>query len=144
MIPKFNENGYLPPGIWDATIAEVQQRFAQTPHRSRLFQAFQAVVEILRAANCPELHLNGSYVTSSEVPGDYDMCYEPTGMAPTAAFRTFLTLTAEQRKAHYLGDIFIRLPQPPYFFDFVENWQTDREAIPKGIIRIQLGLDAND
>ncbi|MBX9723752.1 MAG: hypothetical protein K2X81_20265, partial [Candidatus Obscuribacterales bacterium] len=34
MMPAtFNENGYLPQGIWESTIEEVQQRFTHTPHR---------------------------------------------------------------------------------------------------------------
>ena len=138
MIPEFDETGNLPPGIWPATIEEVGQRFATNAHRKTLFQAFVAVVNVLQAAHCPEVHLDGSFICSTETPGDYDMCYEPTGMQPNDEWRTLLEGTADERKAQHLGDIFIRMPVPPFFHDHVEFWQTDRDDEPKGIIRIEL------
>jgi hypothetical protein len=29
MIPAFNDNGYLPPGVYPATLAEIEARFGR-------------------------------------------------------------------------------------------------------------------
>ncbi len=66
------------------------------------------------------------------------MCYEPLGMQATTEWGGLLQMTFEERKAQYFGDIFVRLPEPPYYPDHVDFWQTDRDENPKGIIRIVL------
>ncbi len=139
VIPNFDENGNLPPGIHDATIEEVQQRYSYNKKRVTLFTALLEVVEILRGCACPEIHLDGSFITAKEQPGDYDLCYESTGITPTQEFYEFLK-NRETRKERYMGDIFARMPQPPYYFDHVQHWQTDsrEDDIAKGIIRIRL------
>src|SRR3546814_17377035 len=42
----------LPPGIHDATLGEVEARFATTPHRQWLFGGFVRVAEALAFAGC--------------------------------------------------------------------------------------------
>ncbi len=142
VIPEFDENGNLPEGVHDATVEEVRARFAYNPTRQKLFDAF---LEVLQSSKSPEVHLDGSFITTKEEPRDYDMCWESTGVEPTGELREFLKLR-EQRKERYLGDIFLRMPQPPYFYDHVEHWQSDsrQEDVVKGIIRISLGGEVND
>lgn len=135
MIPEFDPNGNLPVGTHDATLAEIKARFAYNDRRRQLFEAMEKVVLIFRSAKCPEMFLDGSYITSKLEPGGYDFCWEPTGIIPTEDLRGLFREKAERKKI-YLGDIFPRLPQPPYFPDHVIEWQTDRDDNPKGIIRI--------
>lgn len=71
MIPQFDALGNLPQGVYNATLEEVRSHCATTPHRLRLYEALSRVIDILREANCPEVHLNGSYVTAAAEPGDY-------------------------------------------------------------------------
>lgn len=145
VIPEFDEKGNLPEGVHDATVEEVRARFAYNPTRQKLFDAFLEVLEILQSCKSPEVHLDGSFITTKEEPSDYDMCWESTGVEPTDELREFLELR-EQRKERYLGDIFLRIPQPPYFYDHVEHWQSDsrQDDVVKGIIRINLGGEVND
>jgi hypothetical protein len=51
-----------------------------------------------------------------------------------------LLAAKENRKVEYLGDIFARLPEPPYYFDYVTNWQKDgrNDDLVRGILRIDL------
>ncbi|HEY9793186.1 MAG TPA: hypothetical protein V6D22_22485 [Candidatus Obscuribacterales bacterium] len=143
-IPGFDSNGNLPPGIHDATIEQIKARFARNAHRNRLFSGLVEVLEILRDCNCLEVYLNGSFITEKEMPGDYDLCYEPLGIQATAEFRRFLE-NKETRKERYLGDIFVRMPEPPFCIDHVADWQTDtrQDDVGKGIIRIRLRSDDN-
>jgi hypothetical protein len=144
VIPQFNALGNLPPGVWNATVEEVHDRFAHTAHRQRLFEALSRVLDILREANYPEVHLDGSYVTAAAEPGDYDLVYEPIGMKKTEAWKELLALEMDKRKALHLGDIFIHMSVPPFFMNYINFWQTDDEENPKGIIRIELRRDADD
>jgi hypothetical protein len=34
----------------------------------------------LRDAGCKRVYLNGSFVTSKDEPGDFDACWDPTGV----------------------------------------------------------------
>ncbi len=67
MIPEFDENGNLPPGVHDATIEEVRTRFAYNPARELLFDAFLEVMNMLVECGSPEVHLDGSFITAKEV-----------------------------------------------------------------------------
>lgn len=145
MIPNYDKHGNLPPGIWDATIEEARDRFAnKSARRALLFEALGEVLKILSNANCTEIYLNGSFITDTEEPGDYDLCYDPTGMKATDRWREFLKLTMDERKKRHLGDIFINWPQPPFFTSHVDLWQTDRDNNLKGIIRIKLEKETSD
>ncbi len=72
------------------------------------------------------------------------MVYEYLGMQPTEELHALLSVTHDERKAIYLGDIFIRMSVPPYVEDFVELWQMDRDGEVKGIIRIDLQSGESD
>jgi hypothetical protein len=89
MIPELIDLGLpcpwavLPPGIHDTTLAEVEARFATTPHRKRLFDGFLRMVQALEAAGCRYVYLNGSFVTAKPHPGDYDGCWDHAGVDPS-------------------------------------------------------------
>jgi hypothetical protein len=139
VIPSFDTNGNLPPGVHPATLAEVERKFAHNAKRKELFTGLAGVIKILREANCQEVHLDGSFITTKEEPGDYDLCFEPTGLQPTEPLRAFLA-NKENRKTEYLGDIFVRMPEPPYYVDHVRSWQKDgrNDDVVKGILKIDL------
>ena len=122
-------------GIHPATLAEIKNRFANSERRMQLFVAMEKVVLMLRSAQCSEIFLDGSYVSTKPEPGDYDLCWDPTGVVPTKELKRFLQEKRDRKKIH-LGDIFPRLPEPPYFTDHVIEWQTDRDENRKGIVRI--------
>lgn len=65
-------------------------------------------------------------------------------MIETEAWLALLRLEMDERKELHLGDIFIHMPVPPFFMNYITFWQSDEENNPKGIIRIQLRREAND
>lgn len=129
----------MPPGVHTVTLTEVENKFAYNVRRKALSAGLSNVIRILKEANCLEVFLDGSYITTKEEPDDYDLCFEPTDLQPTEELRALLS-AKENRKTEYLGDIFARLPEPPYFFDYVTNWQRDgrNDDVIKGILRIEL------
>ncbi|MDP3507581.1 MAG: hypothetical protein Q8T09_06290 [Candidatus Melainabacteria bacterium] len=139
MIPESEKNGNLPPGIFEATIEEVEDRFSINFQRKKLFGLLLEVLAIFRNCGCPEVYLDGSYITNKDEPEDYDLCYEPTGINATSEFYEFLK-NKDRRKERYGGDIFPRMPEPPYHYDHVVHWQIDgrNDDAAKGILKILL------
>ncbi len=50
----------LPPGIHDATLDEIEQRFAANDTRKRLYKGFRKGVEALQKAGCKVVYLDGA------------------------------------------------------------------------------------
>lgn len=80
MIPEFIDIGaawkVLPPGVHDASLEEVRERFATNETRARLFDGFIKACQSLASAGCKVLYLDGSYVTEKRNPEDYDVCWD--------------------------------------------------------------------
>ena len=143
MIPAFDENGLLPPGIhwasWDAFF----DRFGISGWRRRLAADIRAAVENLKNAGCLTVYVNGSFVTNKEVPNDFDACWEEAGIDPTVLDPVLLTFDPRRvtQKAKYSGELF---PASAIAsgdgFSFLEFFQADKETgRRKGIIAIDLG-----
>ena len=143
MIPDLIELGsptpwaVLPPGIHPASLEEVRERFANTPHRRRLFQGVAAVAENLWAAGCTEIYIDGSFVTAKPHPDDFDGCWNPKGVSPSAVDPVLLDFT-EKRKAQkqkFRGEMFMTIhrakPAGPLYLDFqqIEKFSGRRKGI---------------
>lgn len=147
MIPDLIELGspcpwaVLPPGIHDTTLAEVEARFATTPHRKRLFGGFVRMAQALAIAGCNYVYLDGSFVTAKPHPGDYDGCWDQVGVDPNKLDPVLLDFNNKRaaQKAKYLGEMFIAgMPNGPGgpFLDFFQVEKSSGQA--KGILRIPL------
>jgi hypothetical protein len=135
MIPPFDSNGYLPPGIYEATLAQIEKNYTYNLRRKWLFEGLTKLVKTLKTAGCKTLYLNGSYITNKLEPNDYDAVWEYEGVDNTIdpLIRDGLDNITIKRK--YGGDIFCHMPK---YFNYIEYFQTDWRGIPKGIIRIDL------
>ena len=73
MIPELDDNGYLPPGIHPATLAEIEARFGSEPEMRRVeMQSLRWLVDIARRASVRRIVINGSFVTDAYEPNDVD------------------------------------------------------------------------
>jgi hypothetical protein len=76
-IPNLNEQGLLPPGIYDCSLEEIGERFGtfqSTDHRPRLYEKLQAFLQQVRSINLANaVILNGSFVTGKADPNDIDL-----------------------------------------------------------------------
>jgi hypothetical protein len=80
MLPPFDENGNLPPGVHEAVWDEIVERFGWTSQRRELLAGLKAALEPLREAGCRQVFVNGSFVTDKEEPGDINIAWDPTGV----------------------------------------------------------------
>lgn len=135
----------LPPGAHEASLEDVAAAFATNSWRRELFNGLVLASSKLRAAGCPTVYLDGSYVTGKPRPGDFDACWDPTGVDPAKldpVFRQFENGRAAQ-KAAFKGEFF---PSSMICADvvqaFVDFFQLDRfTGNQKGIISISLSAD---
>jgi hypothetical protein len=73
MIPEFNEDGYLPPGIHPATLDETAARFGQENElRQVQMESLRWLVEVAKRAGVQRIIVNGSFVTETFEPNDID------------------------------------------------------------------------
>ena len=73
MIPAFDENGYLPPGIHPATLDEIKNRFGSESELRRVqMESLNWLVDLARRAGVIRLVINGSFTTEVFEPNDVD------------------------------------------------------------------------
>ena len=142
MIPPFNAQGLLPPGIHWAVWDEVESRYGGNPWRQRLLSGLSAALGNLKEAGCSAVYVNGSFETGKELPDDFDACWVEDGVNPEALDTVLLTFDPGRatQKAKYLGELFpASIPADPEGLSFLEFFQTDKETgRRKGIVAIDL------
>jgi hypothetical protein len=136
----------LPPGIHVATFEDIEAIYATSKRRRDLFEGLITAALHLRIAGCTRIFLDGSYVTSKPRPGDYDACWDPTGVERRLlhpAFSDFSNGRAAQKKA-FGGEFFpssiVERQSGRAFLNFFQNDRHTGE--PKGIIEVSLIGDA--
>lgn len=135
----------LPPGIHQASLAEVAATFATNPRRRELFDGLVSALKKLRLAGCSIVYLDGSYVTDKPRPGDFDGCWDPSGVDRAKLDPLFLQFDNGRaaQKAAFKGELF---PSSMMCADvgraFVDFFQMDRfTGKQKGVISISLSAD---
>ena len=108
VIPAFDTDGLLPPGVYWANWDELVDRFGIGPWRRQLMVGLRAALDDLERAGCRVVYLNGSFVTSKCIPNDYDACWEEDGVDPMALHPALLTFDPGRatQKARYMGELF--------------------------------------
>lgn len=145
MIPNFiNIAGsswpLLPPGIHDASLDEISKRYVINERRKQLFKGLIKGLDVLFKSGCPQIFLDGSYVTAKPYPNDYEVCWDSRYVDPKLLDPVFFDLNngrANQKKK-YLGEYF-----PAMMIEgmtgrpFLDFFQVDKDTgVRKGIIRL--------
>lgn len=145
MLPDFDQEGKLPPGVHLANWREIVVRLGTNARRKQLLAGLEKALGVLRAAGCTRVYLDGSFVTQKALPGDYDLAWEPLNVDVALLLRLdpvfgiFDSGRAAQ-KAKYGGEFF---PSSAHegltgrtFLDF---FQTDKDTgALKGIVALDL------
>ena len=107
-----------------------------------LLRGLRAALEALQIAGCQTVYLDGSFVSSKLVPGDFDACWEEAGMDFDMLDPVLLTFDADRaaQKAKFGGELFpASVSAGPGGSIFLEFFQSDKETgQPKGIIALDL------
>jgi hypothetical protein len=142
MIPKFDGNGRLPPGIHHATWTEIVTRYATSTHRRDLLNGLLDALRSLKTAGCRVAYLDGSFVTAKEHPKDFDACWDTTGVVIERLdpeLQDFSDKCAAQKRRY--GGEFYPADWPAesdgmHFLDYFQRDAVTKQS--KGIIAIRL------
>ncbi|MHC2663259.1 DUF6932 family protein [Bradyrhizobium diazoefficiens] len=138
MLPAFDEStGYLPPGEHSASWAELCERFGWNEHRQWLLSGLFRMATNLRDAKCRFFLLDGSFVSMTEFPEDYDACCDYTGMDPLK-IDPHLLMGKKAMKAEFRGEVHPEKYLADGMITFREFFQTDRDDQPKGVVILDL------
>lgn len=136
MIPDF-EGRLLPIGIHSAKWPDITSRLAWTVKRVHLVGGLRLALKDLAHAGCARAYLNGSFVTTADFPGDYDLCWDTAGVQHARLHPILLAIDAPriQQKVRYRGDILPNVIELSCGQPFVDFFQVDKiTGSPKGIV----------
>jgi len=142
MVPLFNADGNLPKGVHLATWSEFCDRFGFTPHRRRLLGGMKRAMDSLRAAGCKTFYIGGSFVTSKEIPDDYDGCWSTQEVDFNLLDPVLLDFSANRlaQKIKYGGELFLTHQiEGNSRKTFLEFFSIDKDTgKPKGLVMLNL------
>lgn len=142
MIPDFDENGNLPPGVHFCDWSEFKEKFGYTSARTKMIQGLEEVMRQLKAALCRTIYVNGSFVTNKPNPEDFDMCWDRDDVNVDYLKRNAPKILnfydSDAQKAKYKGEIYPSDQPVDESTTSIELFQRDRQQNPKGIIAINL------
>jgi hypothetical protein len=151
LIPDFDEEtGYLPPGIHDASVQEVRDRFTWSGSRRRLFWRFEEVLRQLFDAGVDEVFIGGSFSTGAPAPNDIDAFWTfKTGIDLSKIDPVLLIMDAHVRdpatgkrvrpmKLKYGVELFVEIGHAPTMSGkpFREFFGHSRDGIARGLVRL--------
>ncbi len=142
MFPPFDpRTGRLPHGEHHASWDEVVERFGWNERRRRLNGLGDAVTA-LAEAGCRRLWLNGSFVTAKDELGDFDACWDQTGVDLESLDPVLLDLSngRQAQKDRFGGELFPNVTEAGSGFVFADFFHNDRETGRKGIVVIDLTI----
>jgi hypothetical protein len=133
MIPPFNENGYLPPGVHKASLDEIAERFGRRSEMRRVqMESLQWLMNLVKRLNVQRLVLNGSFTTDELEPNDVDCVLL---VAPD--LRQSVEAAAELQARLPFLEIDV-VDQDNFDFLVKTFFTTDRDCVPKGMIEVIL------
>lgn len=141
MIPPFDANGNLPPGLHRANWREFIRRFGNSPMRVELIDGLRLALQSLKLAGCRQVFIDGGFITDQAVPGDFDGCWDLAGVDPYKLDPVLLDFANKRarQKAKFRGELFpASSPADAKGSTFLEFFQIDRNGDPKGIVVINL------
>jgi hypothetical protein len=147
-IPKLRKDGWLPVGIHDCTLEEIEKHFGRFKRTDRRIQLFEKLQQLVRDAwqtgFVKEFFIDGSFTSAKDEPGDIDLIIvlDPTTYLDPNNEMTFadeLALSHDRLKKRYRFDAFDLLDQSEEYFKKLKLFCTIRNTeSKKGILRLRL------
>lgn len=146
MIPKFNKDGNLPSGIHEATLEEIEKRFAVNYIRKEHFHHLKILINDLKSIKCNTIYIDGSFITEKILPNDIDVCWDNTSVN-LADVRTLMPILWDfssygrrMQQTKYHADVFpaniMESSSKKLFLDFFQH--DKKTGAAKGIIKLEI------
>lgn len=134
-------SGRLPDGEYEVEWQEVVERFGWNPRRRQLLDGLADAIELLAAAGCRRVWLNGSFVTTKDEPGDFDACWDPAGVDLDVLDPVLMDFSAARaaQKARFGGELLPNVTEAGSGLTFAEFFRNERDTGRKGIVVLRMG-----
>lgn len=141
-LPDFDSNGNLPIGEHTVSWPVFKARYGTNPKRNAILAQIELWLVHMKQAGCRTVFIDGSFICKKADPGDFDACWDNTGVDAKTLSPLLLDQTPAGRKAikdTFGGDIKPDMACPPGSIrPYLKFFQTDRDGNRKGIVRIDL------
>jgi hypothetical protein len=139
--PLDPERGLLPAGEHVATWDELVERFGWNEWRRGLLDGMAEALDLLAAAGCRRVWINGSFVTAKDQPRDVDVCWELEGVDLEHIDPVFLELDSGRaaQKVRFRCEFLPNVVEAGSGLVFSEFFQNERDGSRKGIVILDLG-----
>ncbi|MDQ3131609.1 MAG: hypothetical protein M3Q99_12720 [Acidobacteriota bacterium] len=145
MLPNYDENEFLPEGVWDCSLEELQTCFAAFRRSDRRLKFFaeleKFLAEIIKTNWVKEIIIDGSFVTEKEEPNDIDIIlalHKSTANIETP-FWIENTLDRTRLAKKYKFDVMVVLDQSRKYQVNLDFFQQVRQSdLRKGVVRLTL------
>lgn len=144
MIPDFNENGLLPPGIHLVGLEEMEERFAifdRSDNRLRIFEQLEKFVQECRKTSIVKRVLvGGSFVTSKSEPNDFDCIVVLNHEIVGTTLRPFEynVISRKMVRQSFGGDLLVALEGSDALNEYVSFFGTTRDGQEAGLVEVIL------
>src|SRR6266446_504624 len=142
MIPAFTEQGFLPPGMHQATVEEFKERFVVFQRSDRRFQIFVSLDKLFdqtaRSGIVKRIIMAGSFVTAKPEPNDFDCIVVLDPAIVGTPLRPFEYHLVSRRMARHMfgGDVMPALDHSMALQQYLEFFQTTRDGKRIGVVEI--------
>jgi len=146
-IPALTEQGFLPPGIYDASLSEIGEQFGSfrsSDIRPQLFIKLSRYLTELRSwGHAKEVLIDGSFVSSKDRPNDIDVIvvYKPTfDLAADVSPAEYNCMKTSRVKALFGLDVFAAVEADGTYERMTTFFGQDTRnpGVAKGLIRVTL------
>jgi hypothetical protein len=146
-IPPLSPQGFLPPGIHDASLDEIEARFGRFSSNERRVELFnklrQYLAELSAWGHIKEVLIDGSFVSSKDCPNDIDMIVvykEDFDIAAEVTPSEYNCLKSTRVRALYGFDVFAVLPGDVTYQKMKAFFEQDtaQAGLTKGLVRVAL------
>jgi len=144
MIPPFDYDGDLPPGMHRTTWPEFKERFcafASSDRRVDLGRRVEQMIEDARVAQVVDrIVFGGSFVTASPGPNDFDCIVVLKPGTSYDNLQPFQRWVADTREAsrRYQSDVFVAKADQPTLPVYLELFSVNRRGKRVGLVEVIL------
>ena len=144
MIPTFTRQGFLPPGIHQATLDEFKERFVifqRSDRRCRIFAQLEKLLDqAVRTRIVKRILIAGSFVSAKPEPNDFDciVVLDPSIVGKPLQPFEYQLVSRKMAQRLFRGDVMPALDNSTALQAYLEFFQTARDGQRIGIVEIQL------
>ena|SRR5438128_935269 len=134
MLPPFDDEGNLPPGIHPCTVAELALRFGQgSPERVAQMQELLHLIDWARLAGVQRMIVNGGFATARASPNDVDVVILPGPDYPRGQ-----PAAGDEEVLWPFLQILVAYDDAGLERWALKDFATDRNRLPKDVVEVLL------